>query len=86
MEGSIKNHRRTIYKVGFWSGLIAFFATAAFIVVQSLQLIGVLSFPMDEVLIYGTSLCIVIPFVLAILALHYVTPEEKKFWSHGALI
>jgi heme/copper-type cytochrome/quinol oxidase subunit 4 len=41
---------------------------------------------MDEILIYGTSLCIVIPFVLEILALHYITPHEKRFWSHAALI
>jgi len=41
---------------------------------------------LDETLIYATSLCIVIPFVLEILALHYATPSEKKFWSHAALI
>ena len=70
---------KEIYKVGFWSGLIAFVATAAFIVVQLLQLARVFSYPMDEILIYGTSLCIVIPFVLEMLALHYVTPDEKKF-------
>ena len=27
-----------------------------------------------------------IPFILEILALHYVTSPEKKFWSHAALI
>ncbi|MGK2860821.1 MAG: hypothetical protein ACSLE0_02745 [Chitinophagaceae bacterium] len=76
----------TICKIGFWSGLIAFGATTAFVIVQLLQIIGVFSFPTDEILIYGTSLCIVIPFVLEILALHYVTTDNKKFWSHGALI
>jgi hypothetical protein len=50
-----------------------------------LQLYGVLSYPTDEILIYGTSLCIVIPFLIEILALHYTTPNEKKFWSHAAL-
>ena len=77
---------RTIYKVGFWSGLIAFTATVAYIIVQLLQLHDVLTFPTDERLIYGTSLCIVIPFILEILALHYKTPDGKKFWSHAALI
>jgi hypothetical protein len=77
---------RTIYKVGFWSGLIAFTATVAYIIVQLLQLYEVLTFPTDERLIYGTSLCIVIPFILEILALHYKTPDGKKFWSHAALI
>lgn len=77
---------RSIYKMGFWSGLSAFSATMAFVIVQSLQLARVFTFPMDEVLIYATSLCIVIPFVLEMLALHYITPNKKKFWSHGALI
>jgi len=76
----------TIYKIGFWSGLIAFTAAVAYCIVQLLQLYDVLSFPTDERLIYGTSLCIVIPFVFEMLALHYITPDEKKFWSHAALI
>jgi len=57
-----------------------------YVVVQLLQVAGVLNYPLDEILIYGTSLCIVIPFVLEMLALHYQTPDEKKFWSHAALI
>ena len=76
----------TIYKFGFWSGLIAFVSTLAFSIVQILQLRGVLSYPLDEILIYSTSLCIVFPFIIEILALHYITPEHKKFWSHAALI
>ncbi len=75
-----------INKVGFWAGLIAFISTTAYVIVQILQVTGVLPHPLDEILIYATSLCIVIPFVLEMLALHYVTPGEKKFWSHAALI
>jgi hypothetical protein len=77
---------KTVHKIGFWSGLIAFFSTVAFVIVQVLQLFGVLSYPLDEILIYGFSLCIVIPFLLEMLALHYIAPTEKKFWSHAALI
>jgi hypothetical protein len=76
----------TIYKVGFWSGLIAFTATILFVIVQLLQLTGDIKYPWDEISIYGFSLCIVIPFLIEMLALHYVTPTEKKFWSHGALV
>lgn len=76
----------TIYKFGFWSGVLAFISTLAFVIVQLLQVAGILSFPLDEFLIYGTSLCIVIPFVLGILALHYVASEDKKIYSHAALI
>jgi len=75
----------TIHKIGFWSGIIAFAATIAYCIVQILQLYDVFTYPTDERLIYGTSLCIVIPFLLEILALHYITPDGKKFWSHGAL-
>ncbi len=75
-----------IHKIGFVSGLIAFIAVIAFVIVQLLQVAGVLKYPLDEVLIYGTSLCIVIPFLLEMLALHYVTPVDKKFWSHAALV
>ncbi len=77
---------KTIYKVGFRCGLIAFVSTAAFFIVQLLQVLGVLSYPWDEILIFGFSLCIAVPFMLEMLALHYAAPTEKKIWSHGALI
>ena len=77
---------RAISKIGFWSGLIAFLSTVAYVAVQLLQVMKVIHYPLDGILIFGTSLCIVIPFILEILALHYVTPENKKFWSHAALI
>jgi hypothetical protein len=75
-----------INKIGFWSGLIAFTAALAYVIVQVLQVSSILIFPLDEILIYGTSLCIVIPFVFEMLVLHYVTPDDRKFWSHAALI
>jgi hypothetical protein len=77
---------KTNYTAGFWSALIAFVATMAFNIAQFLQLLGVLTFPFDQILIYGFSLCIVIPFLIAMLALHYVAPPGKKFWSHAALL
>jgi hypothetical protein len=77
---------RTISKVGFWSGLIAFIAITAFGTVQTLQILGLFRYPLDEILIYGFSLCITIPFMLEILALHHITKPDKKFWSHAAVI
>ena len=73
-------------RVGFWSGLAAFSATVAYDIVQILQVVGVLHFPFDEILIFGTSLCIVVPFVFEILAFHYARPADKQFWTHAALI
>ncbi|HSV10655.1 MAG TPA: hypothetical protein VLI68_07800 [Hanamia sp.] len=77
---------KTIYRVGFWTGIIAFAATLAFFIAQILQILKVFNYPWDEILIYGFSLCITIPFLLEMLALHYTVPPEKKYWSHAALI
>lgn len=77
---------KAIYKVGFRAGLTAFASTVAFVIVQMLQLLGVFRYPWDEILIYGFSLCITIPFLVEILALYHVTPSGKKLWSHAALL
>jgi hypothetical protein len=77
---------KTIYKVGYLSGIIAFAATLAFFIAQVLQILKVFNYPWDEISIYGFSLCITIPFLLEMLALHYTVPTERKFWSHAALI
>ncbi len=76
----------SISNVGYWSGLAAFTSTVAYGLVQILQVAGVLRFPADEILIYGTSLCIVVPFILEMLDLHHLTPPGKQFWTHAALI
>ena len=76
----------TINKIGFYAGVIAFAANAAFVVVQTLQLLRVIPSPYDEILIYSFSLCIVVPFLVEMLALHYATADDKKIWSHAALI
>ncbi len=75
-----------ISKIGFWFGIIAFASNVAFVLVQTLQLLGVLKYPFDEIFIYGFSLCIVIPFLIEMLALYYFAPEDKKIWGHAALI
>jgi len=72
--------------VGYRFGLSAAVATIAFVVVQLLQVAGLLTFPIDEILIYGTSLCIVVPFVLQMLAFHHLTDGDKRYWTHAALI
>ena len=76
----------SISNMGYWSGLAAFTSTVAYGLVQILQVAGMLRFPADEILIYGTSLCIVVPFILEMLALHHLTPPSKQFWTHAALI
>lgn len=58
----------------------------AFVFVQILQVASILRFPADEILVYGTSLCIVVPFILEMLALHHQTAADKQFWTHASLI
>jgi hypothetical protein len=77
--------KSSVRKIGFWAGLLAFAATVSYCVVQLLQVAGVLAYPLDEKLIYATSLSIVVPFIIEILAMHYAAPERKRFWSHAAL-
>jgi hypothetical protein len=57
-----------------------------YVIVQLLQIQRLIPSPLDEVLIYSTSLCIVIPFIMEILALHYTTSADKRFWTHAAVI
>lgn len=75
-----------IGRFGYWCGLAAAAATVAFDVAQVLQVAGVLRYPFDEILIYGTSLCIVVPFLLAMLAFHHLAEPDKRFWTHAALL
>lgn len=75
-----------VSQVGYWSGLTAATSTVAYVAVQLLQVTGVLQFPLDGILIFGTSLCIVVPVLLGMLSLHYLTEHHKRFWTHGLLI
>lgn len=76
----------SIGKFGYWSGLAACGAAIAYDAVQIAQIIGAISFPFDEILIYATALCIVVPFVLEMLAFHHLTEDGKRFWTHAALV
>ncbi|HET7109241.1 MAG TPA: hypothetical protein VFI41_00095 [Gemmatimonadales bacterium] len=75
-----------ISDIGYRAGLAACAAAVSYDVVQLLQVAGVLRFPLDEILIYGTSLCIVVPFVLEIVALHYLASGDQRYWSHASLV
>jgi hypothetical protein len=75
-----------IQRIGFWAGLLSSAFTIMFIVFQSLQLFGLVVFPMDERAIYGWSLAIVIPMLFTMLAFHYTVRVSSRFWSAAALI
>jgi hypothetical protein len=75
-----------ISEVGYRAGLAASGAAIAYVIVQLLQVAGLLSNPLDEILIYGTSLLIVVPFILEMLALHHLTDGPRRYWTHAALL
>lgn len=77
---------KNVSNVGYWSGLTAFTSTVAYVIVQILQVVGMLRSPADEILIYGSSLCIVVPFILEMLAFHHLTTPDKQFWTHASLV
>ena len=75
-----------VYKFGFWFALVAFLASIGYDVVQILQIVGSLKFPLDAILIYAFSLGIPVPFLLAMVALHYLAPGNKRMWTHIAVL
>lgn len=75
-----------ISEAGYWSGLAAATATVVYGVVQVLQVAGLLRFPADEILIYGSSLCIVVPFILEMAAFHHLATGDARYWTLAALI
>jgi uncharacterized membrane protein len=75
-----------ISRVGYRAALIAFIGGAGYDIAQVSQLLGFLTPPWDAILIYGFSLLIAAPFMVAMTALHYDTPNERRLWSHVALL
>jgi len=73
-------------KIGFFAAMAAFTATVLFGIAQMLQILNLLQPPLDRILIFGFSLCIVLPFLIAMLALHHAAPANRRFWSSAALI
>lgn len=73
-------------QLGYYAALLAFIASVGFDVVQTLQVVGGLKFPADAISIYGCSLLIPVPFLLAMLALHYTVPDAQKLWTHAAVL
>jgi hypothetical protein len=77
---------KSVFQFGQCFSWVAFLAATGYAVVQLLQVLKLVAWPWDEITIYGFSLAIAAPFMLAMLALHRATPEEQKLWSMAALL
>ena len=73
-------------KLGFYAAVVAFIAAAVYGVAQIAQVLEAVSYPLADILIYGASLCISAPFLIAILALHDTVESRKRIWTTGALL
>jgi len=83
---TLSDVKTTTTRFGFQASLVACIASVTFSIVQILQVLDLVPSPFDEILIYGSSLVIATPYVLAILALHYTVADDKKLWTHAALL
>lgn len=77
---------KRIAAVGFYSALTACLAIVAYGVVQLLQVLGLLAAPFDEMAIFGFSLLIAPPFLLAMLALDHSVLPQARFWTQAGLL
>jgi hypothetical protein len=78
--------RADIAKFGFWSALVALAGAVGYIVSVPLQTFHVVGPLQDSVIAFASSLVIPTPFLLAMLALHYVVSGERRFWTHAAVL
>lgn len=86
MDDIVTRAAKVTTKLGLYSSLVALFATIGYGVAQILQTLNLLSKPLDDILIFGFSFCIAPPFMLAMLAVHYIAQGDKKIWSHAAVL
>jgi hypothetical protein len=73
-------------KLGFCASIAAFVAAVAYGAAQIAQILNIAGYPLADILIYGASLCISVPFLIAILALHDIVEPRKRLWTSGALL
>jgi hypothetical protein len=78
--------QKTVAKIGFLSAIVAFVGAVGYIVSVPLQTFNLVSPLHDSIIAFTSSLIIAVPFLLAMLALHYTVSEEKRFWTHAAVV
>ena len=76
---------KTVTQLGFYSSLVAFIAASGYSVAQVFQVAGLVEFPIDAVLIYGFSLGIATPYVIATIAARHSFSGKKRIWGDVAI-
>jgi hypothetical protein len=76
----------SISRIGSWAASVAFVGAVGYVVSVPLQILNVVGPLEDSAIAFGFSLIIPTPFLLAMLVLHYTVSEEKRFWTHAAVV
>lgn len=76
---------RQVLRIGFWASVLALVGALGYVLSALLQVLVGLDYLPDSVLGYGASLLMPAPMLLAMVALHSVTPEPRRFWSLAAV-
>lgn len=77
---------KTLVKIGYWSSIIALIGALGYVASVPMQIYNMVTPLQDAIIAFGFSLLIPVPFILSMLALHYLVPEEKRFWTHAAIV
>jgi len=77
--------QETVARIGFWSAVVALLGAVGYILSVPMQILNLVSPLQDSIIAFGSSVIIATPFLIAMIALHYCVPVEKKFWTHIAI-
>jgi hypothetical protein len=78
--------RNSVARIGFWAALVAFVGAIGYMASAFFQILDIVG-PLQVAIIgFASSLAITVPFLLAMLALHYTVSEENRFFTHAAVI
>ncbi len=77
--------KKTLLTIGFWSAVVAFLGAVGYMLSAALQVFNLLGPLEDSILAFATSLMMPVPVLLAMLVLHSLMTDEKKFWTSAAV-
>jgi hypothetical protein len=80
-----RREHASIRAAGFWAAVVALVGTIGYILSVPLQIMSMLSPTQDAVVAFASSLAIAPSFLVAVVAMHYTVPPEKRFWTHVAV-
>ena len=76
----------TVNKVGFWSAILSFVFGIGYVVFQLASFAGYPKPPWHLITLTFPSFWLALSFVVLMTTIHHHAPEEKKIWSHVALV